>query len=129
MVAASNREARTLPLGVIIRIGTNDPPSLIDFYDSLVLDLGGSGGVVYLPIPVVDPQARAAIPQADHVLVSLSSEADFLLVHQAMRDYLAADQNRELTLENRTLRVIDTKIAVTAGSLPDEETLRHELFA
>jgi hypothetical protein len=129
VAATSNREAQALPLGVIIRIGTSDPHSLINFYDSLVLDLEGSGDAVYSPIPVVDPQAHAAVPPADHVLVSLGSEDDFPLVHKAMGDYLVADQNREPTLDNRTLRVVDTGLAVTAGSLADEESLRHELFA
>jgi hypothetical protein len=113
----------------ILEIGTNDPPSFIDFFVPLARNLEGSGGAVYHPVPVVDPRAHEAVPPADHVLVSLSSPDDFPLVHSTMRDYIAGDPIRELTLENRTEdRTIVTKVAVREGDFPDEEVLRSRLF-
>jgi hypothetical protein len=109
----------------ILEIGTNDPPTFIDFFMPLARNLEGSGGTVYHPVPVVDPRAHEEVPPADNVLVSLSSADDFPLVHSTMRDYIAGDPIRELTLENRT---IVTKVTVTDGDFPDEEVLRSRLF-
>jgi hypothetical protein len=113
----------------ILEIGTNDPLSFLDFFVPLAHNLEGSGGIVYDPVPVIDPQAREAVSPADHVLVSLRSVDDLCLVHQTMRDYIAGDSNRELTLENRTVECVDTRITVTAGNFPDEEALKYELFS
>lgn len=112
----------------IIEIRTNLPDSFIDFFVPLAHSLESSGGIVYDPVAVIDPQAHMAVPPADHVLVSLRSPDDLPLVHQTMRDYIADDQNRELTLENRTVEGVDTRITVTAGDFPGEELLILKLF-
>jgi len=109
----------------ILEIGTNDPSTFIDFFVPLAHNLEGSGGTVYQPVPVIDPTTREEVPPADHVLVSLPSTDDFSLVHSTMRDYIAGDPNRELTLENRTMVM---NVTVKEGGFPDEEVLRSILF-
>ncbi len=108
---------------LVIKISTNAPDSFIDLFVPLAHNLEGSGKV-YQPVPVVDPQARMAVPPADHILVTLSSLSAFSRVYQTIRDYVEGHQNSELSLQ----RVVDTAITVTAGSLPDEDRLRREMF-
>ena len=106
---------------VIMKV-TADGQAFVDFYQSLVFAMQESA-TVYVPLPVIAPNERRALPPPNHVLIALPSPELFHVVYQEMHKYLNWQTASRLTVE-----IGEQAVSLTHDQMPNESALREALF-
>ncbi|HEX9732259.1 MAG TPA: hypothetical protein VGG06_09770 [Thermoanaerobaculia bacterium] len=105
---------------VIVKVRSADP-SFLDFYGRLA-HLLGDAGTVYVPYPLIPPNARMAVPPPGEVLVAFTARECFQTLCDAARSYLEADPELRLTFESH-----HGAVRADAQRLPTAPALLREL--
>jgi hypothetical protein len=83
---------------IVCKISSDDE-AFQDFYGSLAAQFGDHG-TVYIPFPIIPPNARMAIPSPTEVLVAIRSSEAFAILHESVCTYFEQQPGGMLSFQS-----------------------------